>query len=1197
MKAQKFASTAAAFAAGILVTTPIMAHAETVADKPAPSEETSPIVESAPAPQKSLEEAEANVKTAQAEAKEAQADRDSKANEAASAKELANQTYVKLEEVKQVATQSQVNADASLVQVQAQSQAAAELAATIQVQADKNLADAEEKVAEAKAAQAAAQQEIEQAQATLAQAEANAPNAQALADAKKKQEQAQADKEAADKELEQRTTALEEAEVAKATAETEIEIATHAKDVAEADLAIAQNKVQEATTELQKAQELKQNLENDVAHQDLVDAAVQKVAQKENALEVARQEAQAKATELAAAEATLQQKQTELAEKEATLENARREKQLACDAANDKRQEVTKAEAANTAAKEALEQANQALLAANEKKAAADLKLEEALKIRDAAQAQQTSAAEIERYSKRGSLGLFEWLHAQTDLTPDQKADLLKAQEIINHGLNENVADWAPGHLDFSKKPMKGLDASGGKTATLAHERDAIALRNTMLVKDFFTAVEKYVASDDPYRRIFVEGLKKKLGVTELENGGVAMTTFSAIASAQLSADRNSFYLHHNPRWHFHGANGEVLSSAGRPQKDVELWNSEKEFYDAAATELGISVDTLTYSDDPNSDWMRLRKLAAQKGEVGHYEFFLFSSANVVMGYGATQFDAGQTAFFSTNGTAQSMWDKTGAMTFNQMRALLARYEAFLANAPQNQAELTAANQKVAQSQAEVQEAETKVQAATNTVAEKQQAMQTKTAELGKAQKALAGAEKTCAEKETAFSEAEAAVTQARIQITTAEGAKTTALEAKTKADQVVADTDSQLQQANAELTILRDKEQALADAAAKVVAAQAKVLEETTARDHAEAKALDAHDNLQAAQNALATKVSEINDAKQAKQTAQTKVEAATAALQVAEAALAPLTKTNAKLVEARQSVEDAKTVKAETDQAVVDAETVKAVAAQKAAEAKNAKEAAEAKQVVLQAVTSEKAAAGFEDALLQAYPELVDVAAKYMKAQEAKQAVALAEAKLTEAQEAYRIAAVHFVEADTRLHAAKAKLVAAEAEYRAILGITVDAPQFINPSAADPASCTVLPYATVTDLAGVTYTVTVDGKPVMAKAGKYEYPYGKTIVIKAEAENGIRFARDAQTEWSWTAIQAESCKQPQVKDPMIAKRTSEGMPLAEGRQAPYQRETKHRQLPATGLSANAGLSAGLLAAGMGFFVFGRLSRKRETN
>ncbi len=90
----------------------------------------------------------------------------------------------------------------------------------------------------------------------------------------------------------------------------------------------------------------------------------------------------------------------------------------------------------------------------------------------------------------------------------------------------------------------------------------------------------------------------------------------------------------------------------------------------------------------------------------------------------------------------------------------------------------------------------------------------------------------------------------------------------------------------------------------------------------------------------------------------------------------------------------------------------------------------------------------------------------------------------------------------------------------------VTPLAPSFINPSASDPASCTVKPYARVQDMLGVKYTVTLEGTELAPDSdGRYVYPYAKTIVVTATPLEGYTFAADAQTEWSWTAIPADNC------------------------------------------------------------------------
>ena len=102
-----------------------------------------------------------------------------------------------------------------------------------------------------------------------------------------------------------------------------------------------------------------------------------------------------------------------------------------------------------------------------------------------------------------------------------------------------------------------------------------------------------------------------------------------------------------------------------------------------------------------------------------------------------------------------------------------------------------------------------------------------------------------------------------------------------------------------------------------------------------------------------------------------------------------------------------------------------------------------------------------------------------------------------------------------------------------------TPAAPKLINPSADDPASCTIKPYVTIEKTEGVSYTVTANGMELKANQdGKYIYPYNSKVKVKASALDGYFFAEDAVTEWTWDSqdtAMAPACKpaQPMKKLP----------------------------------------------------------------
>ncbi|WP_461005028.1 exo-alpha-sialidase [Trueperella pyogenes] len=87
-------------------------------------------------------------------------------------------------------------------------------------------------------------------------------------------------------------------------------------------------------------------------------------------------------------------------------------------------------------------------------------------------------------------------------------------------------------------------------------------------------------------------------------------------------------------------------------------------------------------------------------------------------------------------------------------------------------------------------------------------------------------------------------------------------------------------------------------------------------------------------------------------------------------------------------------------------------------------------------------------------------------------------------------------------------------------VVSVVPNAPVF--PDASDPVTCTVKPFVTLQPTKGVSYSVTVDGKEldwVEGNPSRFEYDYGKTVVVKAKAVEGFELAKGAKTQWSWTA------------------------------------------------------------------------------
>lgn len=1026
----------------------------------------------------------------------------------------------------------------------------------------------------------------------LAEAQANAASPEELAAAQEKLEQAQAAEEAARVAVEQAQTEVTQAQTAKQAADQAVEQAQEnfdAKSLAKQEADAAQESAQAEYDEAVAAKEALEEAMGDVA------AAQERVEQAQAALENANQNAEVKAAELADAQTTLTQRQQVATEKQAALEAAEVQRQTACDEAEQAAAKLADLQYAKDSADSAVAEAETTLAQALVEKEAADEALRLAKQARDAAKTKlEQTTADIERYSKRGSLGMFEWLLTQDGLTEAQIADLNNAKSIIEQALAEDVSSWSPDLTDFNGNPMQGLETTGGKTATLDSDLDAISLKNTLVIKDFFTAVENYIASDDPYRKKFVDFKKAEQGGNELENGGVPMTSFSIIASAQINANRDSFYRMHNPKWHEFGANQEVLSSAGIPGRDIELWNSEKQFYDQALKELGLSLDTLEYSTDPESDWQKMQRLALKKAEeanwaTGHYEFFLYSHANRVMGYGATQAFPGQTGFYGTNGTAQATIIPTGnRMTFDEMRAFITRYEEFLDSADAEQ-------QAYEEAESNVTAAEKVVDQRVATVADAQEAVrdaETKAdglaEQVAQAQEALEQANQKCADCQAAVDDAEAAANAANSAVGEAEQAVEVAQAAKTSADEDVATAEQELEQAQEVLDSL-DNAEALEAATRRVQVAR-------EALDAANEAATSATADLNAAEQALAgaksdaqSRLNALNTAQSALAQAQNDLTNASNSVVQAEEELAPLEEANQELVSAQATLRSALSRKQAADKAATEAQEAADEAQAESDVATATAEAAQAKAQAFAGLTPEGVAEnGISQDLINTYPELGPIASLFETANGAANAAAEAQSNYDDIAAQLAEAIKNRDDAANALSIAKRNLALALKVYEDMVNppLTPGAPGYINPSASDPASCTVNPYVTITPMDGVIYRVTVDGKLIKANAdGTYSYPYGKTVKVTATPEDGKRFAEDAITNWSWTSALADECKTPSEGGDAQSK-DDPAKPIAKDNQGP-----KH--LVKTGANVNVAGPLALLAAGAGLLTFSRKKGK----
>ncbi|WP_216386875.1 hypothetical protein [Arcanobacterium phocae] len=164
---------------------------------------------------------------------------------------------------------------------------------------------------------------------------------------------------------------------------------------------------------------------------------------------------------------------------------------------------------------------------------------------------------------------------------------------------------------------------------------------------------------------------------------------------------------------------------------------------------------------------------------------------------------------------------------------------------------------------------------------------------------------------------------------------------------------------------------------------------------------------------------------------------------------------------------------------------------------------------------------------------------------------------------------------------------------------------PKFVDPHAGDPATCKIKPFATVKEQAGVIYTVTVNGKEIKANnEGKFVYGYGETIVVKAVPAKGTQFAKDAKTEWAWTAPTREALKcsvpwtklnpatpiKPQYEMNQKEEKSQKASDSDRSMATKTQATSEKPQLAKTGL----GLSA-LMLIGLGSVIVGAVMLRRR--
>ena len=149
------------------------------------------------------------------------------------------------------------------------------------------------------------------------------------------------------------------------------------------------------------------------------------------------------------------------------------------------------------------------------------------------------------------------------------------------------------------------------------------------------------------------------------------------------------------------------------------------------------------------------------------------------------------------------------------------------------------------------------------------------------------------------------------------------------------------------------------------------------------------------------------------------------------------------------------------------------------------------------------------------------------------------------------------------------------------------------VTPNAQDPADCSIEPWLVIPEVAGVNFTVKVDGADVTAQVKpnvKFTYGYGHAVDITAAPQEGYAFAQDLVKSWHWDAFtKPENCSSSGKTDG-----GSTGSKTSNNTENTNSARTGSRGLSDTGShNAAAGIAAIALIAAGGAAVVARKRRK----
>lgn len=481
----------------------------------------------------------------------------------------------------------------------------------------------ETSVSEADAAKTAAEAKRDEAQAAYDTA------LSAQADAEEAVCQAEARAEDADAAL---TRTREE----RAQTESDISAQTEAVAQAEADAAEAERAADDDPAYLAAVNErdlARDALEAVVADREADDAAVRSA---QAALEEAQDAEDAAREELLTKQAAAEDAQAALDAANAAKEAASAAKteaetalSVSESAYRTAREHTAAKEAEHTAALRTVEEADAAIAEADEAIARAETALADA----------QAALDDIQTAYDQGSLGFIRWMLEKDDLTDAQRADLEKAEKVLEDAMEETFASILS---TYTGMPEERED----KVVVLGDAKDATSLDNIAVTFDVMRRINELRAQDDNY-------------VGDMQRNE-ALTSFYFMTCAQSAAMRGAGLLDHS--YFLPEMNCENLAW-GYADPTLGWYDQEKAYFDFFKEDLGIT-------DITSSDVRTISREAGRYGYiVGHYTNLMYTP-DQVMGVGYT----GYRNTFSFVGTRSSRYDASVLYTVDELEALFSAY-------------------------------------------------------------------------------------------------------------------------------------------------------------------------------------------------------------------------------------------------------------------------------------------------------------------------------------------------------------------------------------------------------------------------------------------------------------------------------------------------------------------------------------------